>query len=105
MSNNQPESKWVDIGFKVLSTLAIPILVVGINLYTEVTVQKEKISQLQQRLTDTDAQIVTVNNRLNQSLSLLQETNGELREIRAVMGIIRDRVETQRSQPQRGATR
>jgi hypothetical protein len=92
----------VDLAFKILSTLAIPLLVIGVNLYTEVSVQKERLVQFQQHQTDTDSQVAAVNQRLNQVITTVQDTNGELREVRAVLGIIRERVDVRRPSTQRG---
>lgn len=85
--------KWLDVAFKVLSILVIPSLVAGILLYTEQQVQKERMAQMQQHITDSDAQVSALNARLNQAVTTMQETNGELREVRVVLGIIRERVD------------
>ena len=86
-------SKWLDLGFKLLSTLIIPTFMVGISLYTDAQVQKERIAQVQQHLAESDAQVAALTNRLNQAITTMQETNGELREVRVILGIIRERVD------------
>lgn len=102
--NTSHESKWLDIGFKIISILVIPLLAVGINLYTETTVLKERVGFLQQKLVESDAQVATVNSRLTGLADTLQTTSGDLREIRAILSILRERAESGRATPS-GRTR
>lgn len=87
------DTRWADLAFKVLSTLVVPLFLVGVSLYTEVSVQRERLIQLQTRADQTQAQIHAVNVRLDVITATLQDTNGQTRELRAVLSIVRERVE------------
>ena len=88
------DTRWADLAFKVLSTLVVPVFLVGVSLYTEVSVQRERLGQLQARADQTQAQLNAVNVRLDLIATTLTDTNGQTRELRAVLAIVRERVET-----------
>jgi hypothetical protein len=90
-----PKTNWVDLGFKILSMFIIPLLVVGISMWNEQSLTKERISNMQRDQVDAHAQLDTVNTRLNQIALTAQETNGQLRELRTVLDIIRSQVASQ----------
>ncbi len=83
---------WLELGWKFLTILVVPILGVGISLYTEATVTREKIAQIQRRLDEDRVQIDSVNTRINQIALTVQDTNGQVRELRTVLDIIRAQV-------------
>lgn len=87
------DTRWADLAFKVLSTLVVPLFLVGVSLHTEVSVQRERLIQLQTRADQTQAQLNAVNVRLDVITATLQDTNGQTRELRAVLSIVRERVE------------
>jgi len=55
---------WVDLGFKFLSILIIPIMAMGISVYTDVSVQKERVAQAQHRLDENQQQIEAITSRV-----------------------------------------
>lgn len=92
MATTNKSLDWLEIGWKFLTILVIPTLGVGISLYTEATVTREKIAQIQRRLDEDRAQIESVNTRINQIALTVQDTNGQVRELRTVLDIIRTQV-------------
>ena len=83
---------WLELVWKFLTILVIPILGVGISLYTEATVTREKIAQIQRRLDEDRTQIDSVNARINQIALTVQDTNGQIRELRTLLDFIRMQV-------------
>jgi septal ring factor EnvC (AmiA/AmiB activator) len=83
---------WLEVGWKVLAILVLPIFGIGVSMYTETTLTREKIAQVQRRLDEDRSQIESVNARINQISLTVQDTNGQIRELRTVLDIIRNQV-------------
>ena len=83
---------WADVGFKVLSLLILPLLGIGVSMYTESSVMRERITQIQTQQTANNNQIEATNTRINQIALTVQETNGQVRELGTVLGIIRSQI-------------
>lgn len=92
MATTNKTLDWLELVWKFLTILVIPILGVGISLYTEATVTREKIAQIQRRLDEDRTQIESVNTRINQIALTVQDTNGQIRELRTVLDFIRMQV-------------
>lgn len=83
------DSKWMDIAFKILSLLIIPILGWGIRLEVTNAVQTEKIERLEEELKasddlkkslDSNAQaIIRVEEKLDATNKRLDDIKGDLR--------------------------
>lgn len=86
------KTNWTDLGFKILSVLVLPLLAIGVSMYTDASVTRERISQIQAQQSDHRTQIESVNTRINQIAMTVQETNGQVRELRTVLDIIRSQV-------------
>lgn len=83
---------WMETGWKVLAVLVIPLLGIGISMYTDASLTREKIAQIQRRLDEDRTQIESVNTRINQIALTVQDTNGQIRELRSLMDVIRAQV-------------
>ncbi len=83
---------WVDLGFKFLSILIIPIMAMGISVYTDVSVQKERVAQAQHRLDENQQQIEAITSRVNQVAITATDTNAQIRELRTILEFIRERI-------------
>lgn len=87
---------WADVGFKILSLLILPLLGIGVSMYTDLSVMRERVSQIQTQQTESRTQIEAVNNRINQIAMTVQETNGQIRQLSTVLDIIRTQISTTR---------
>lgn len=83
---------WMETGWKVLAVLVIPLLGLGVSMYTDASITREKIAQIQRRLDEDRVQIDSVNNRLNQIALTVQDTNGQIRELRSLLDLIRAQI-------------
>lgn len=83
---------WLEVGWKVLAVLVIPLLGIGVSMYTDSSLTRERITQIQKRLDEDRTQIESVNARINQISLTVQDTNSQLRELRTVLDIIRSQV-------------
>jgi septal ring factor EnvC (AmiA/AmiB activator) len=83
---------WLETGWKVLAVLVIPLLGLGVSMYTDASITREKISQIQRRLDEDRTQIESVNTRINQIALTVQDTNGQIRELRSLLDLIRAQV-------------
>jgi len=92
---DQPKTNWVDLGFKILSMFILPLLVVGITMWNEQSLTKERIANIQREQADAHSQLDAVNNRLNQIALTVQETNGQIHELRTILDFIRGQVANQ----------
>lgn len=92
MSHSPPKTNWQDLAFKVLTLFIIPLFGLGVSMYTESSLTRERVTQIQRRLDEDKAQIESVNNRLNQIALTMQDTNGQIRELHTILDIIRERV-------------
>lgn len=86
------KTNWVDLSFKLLSLLFLPLFGLGVSMYTEASLMRERVSQVQRQQDETKTQVESVNTRINQIALTVQDTNGQIRELRTVMDIIRDQV-------------
>lgn len=83
---------WLETGWKVLAVLVIPLLGLGVSMYTDASITREKITQIQRRLDEDRTQIESVNTRINQIALTVQDTNGQIRELRSLLDLIRAQV-------------
>lgn len=83
---------WMETGWKVLTVLVLPLLGLGVSMYTDASITREKISQIQRRLDEDRTQIESVNARINQIALTVQDTNGQIRELRSLLDLIRAQV-------------
>ncbi len=83
---------WLEVGWKVLAVLVIPLLGIGVSMYTDASLTRERITQIQKRLDEDRTQIESVNARINQISLTVQDTNSQIRELRTVLDIIRSQV-------------
>lgn len=83
---------WLETGWKVLAVLVIPLLGLGVSMYTDASVTRERVTQIQHRLDEDRTQIESVNTRINQIALTVQDTNGQIRELRTVLDVIRSQV-------------
>jgi septal ring factor EnvC (AmiA/AmiB activator) len=86
------KTNWVDLGFKLLSLLFLPLFGLGVSMYTEASLTRERVSQIQHQQDEAKTQIEAVNTRINQIALTVQDTNGQIHELRTVIEIIRDQV-------------
>lgn len=86
------KTHWVDLGFKFLSLLFIPLFGLGVSMYTEASLLRERMAQVQHQQDKNQTQIESVNTRINQIALTVQDTNGQIHELRTVMDIIRAQV-------------
>lgn len=86
------KTNWVDLAFKLLSLLFIPLFGLGVSMYTEASLTRERVAQVQHQQDETKTQIESVNTRINQIALTVQDTNGQIHELRTVIEIIRDQV-------------
>ena len=84
--------EWLEVGWKVLTILVIPMLGIGVSMYTEASLTRERIVTIQRRLDEDRVQIESVNTRINQIALTVQDTNGQIRELRSVLELIRSQV-------------
>lgn len=91
----EPKVNWADVGFKILSLLILPLLGIGVSMYTDLSVMRERVSQIQTQQTESRTQMDTVNNRINQIAMTVQETNGQIRQLGAVLDLIRSQTSRQ----------
>ena len=80
---------WLETGCKVLAVLVIPLLGLGVSMYTDASVTRERVTQIQRRLDEDRTQIESVNTRINQIALTVQDTNGQIRELRCLLDVIR----------------
>jgi septal ring factor EnvC (AmiA/AmiB activator) len=83
---------WLETGWKVLAVLVIPLLGLGVSMYTDASVTRERVTQIQRRLDEDRTQIESVNTRINQIALTVQDTNGQIRELRSLLDVIRSQV-------------
>jgi len=83
---------WLDLGMKLLSLLILPLLGLGVSMYTEASVTRERVAQIQQETQRNRTQLASVDTRINQISLTVQETNGHIRELRTVLDIIRGQI-------------
>lgn len=95
MATSDPKKNWADIGFKLLSLLFLPVFGVGIAMYTEQSVTRERIANIQSQQAQIRTQLDTVDTRINAIALTVQETSGQIRELRTVLDIIRTQVSNQ----------
>ena len=85
MATAASKGKWLDLAFKILSILVIPLLLWGITLEVSQAVQNEKITRLEQDVKSAKAIRDGVNanaNALGRVEEQLNGTNKRLDEIR-----------------------
>jgi septal ring factor EnvC (AmiA/AmiB activator) len=95
----KPKTNWLDLGLKLASLLFIPVFGVGMSMWSEQALTKERITHIQSDQAETKTQLDAVNARLNQISTTVQDTHGQLRELRAVLDIIREQVTRQAATP------
>ena len=64
-------------------------------MYTDLSVMRERVSQIQTQQTESRTQMDTVNNRINQIAMTVQETNGQIRQLGTVLDLIRSQTSRQ----------
>ena len=94
MATPDPKMHWLDLGMKLLSLLILPLLGLGVSMYTEASVTRERVAQLQHETQQNRAQLESVDTRINQISLTVQETNGQIHELRTILDIIRSQVST-----------
>jgi len=87
-----PKTNWAEVGWKVLSLLILPLLGLGMTMYADASVVRERITQMQSQQAEHRTQIESVNTHINAIAMTVQETNGQVRELRTVLDIIRGQV-------------
>lgn len=92
MATPDPLMHWLDLGMKLLSLLILPLLGFGVSMYTEASVTRERVAQIQQETQLNRTQLASVDTRINQISLTVQETNGHIRELRTVLDIIRGQI-------------
>lgn len=92
MATPDPLMHWFDLGMKLLSLLILPLLGLGVSMYTEASVTRERVAQIQQETQLNRTQLASVDTRINQISLTVQETNGHIRELRTVLDIIRGQI-------------
>jgi TolA-binding protein len=97
----QPKVNWLDLAFKVLSMAVLPLLAVGISMWSEQALFRERITNIQREQTEVRSQLDVINTRINQIALTVQETNGKIGELRTVLDFIRTQVSNQAMPPQR----
>jgi hypothetical protein len=85
---------WLDLGMKLLSLLILPLLGLGVSMYTEASVTREKVAQLGVETRQNRDRLESVDTRINQISLTVQETNGQVHELRTILDIIRGQVST-----------
>lgn len=86
---------WVDLGMKLISLLILPLLGLGVSMYTEASVTRERVAQLQHDTQQNRTQLESVDTRINQISLTVQETNGQIHELRTILDIIRSQIVSQ----------
>jgi TolA-binding protein len=86
------QTNWVDLGFKILSLFILPLLAVGLSMWSEQALTRERISNIQREQTQSSSQLETANARINQIALTVQETNGKINELRTILDFIRSQV-------------
>ncbi len=94
MATPDPKMHWLDLGMKLLSLLILPLLGLGVSMYTEASVTRERVTQLQHETQQNRTQLGSVDTRINQISLTVQETNGQIHELRTILDIIRAQVST-----------
>lgn len=94
MATPDPKMHWLDLGMKLLSLLILPLLGLGVSMYTEASVTRERVTQLQTFTQQNRTQLEAVDARINQISLTVQETNGQIHELRTILDIIRSQVAT-----------
>ena len=94
MASLDPKTNWLDLGMKLLSLLILPLLGLGVSMYTEASVTRERVTQLQHEIQQNRTQLESVDTRINQISLTVQETNGQIHELRTILDIIRSQVST-----------
>lgn len=89
MATPDPKMHWLDLGMKLMSLLILPLLGLGVSMYTEASVTRERVTQIQQETQQNRTQLASVDTRINQISLTVQETNGQIHELRTVLDIIR----------------
>lgn len=102
-STTRPKMHWVDLGVKLISLLVLPLLGLGVSMYTEASVTRERVTQLQHDTQRNRTQLESVDSRINQIALTVQETNGRILELRTVLDIIRAQVVPQHPTTRSGA--
>lgn len=92
MTTPNPKMHWLDLGMKLMSLLILPLLGLGVSMYTEASVTRERVTQIQQETQQNRTQLASVDTRINQISLTVQETNGQLHLLRTVLDIIRGQV-------------
>ncbi len=92
MATPDPKMHWLDLGMKLMSLLILPLLGLGVSMYTEASVTRERVTQIQQETQQNRTQLASVDTRINQISLTVQETNGQIHELRTVLDIIRGQV-------------
>ena len=73
--------RWVDIAFKILSVLVVPVVIWGAKLEITNAVQREQIAQLKvevDALKDLSTGLVRVEEQLNATNTRLQDIKSDL---------------------------
>jgi hypothetical protein len=91
----QVKTNWVDLGFKLLSLLFLPLLGVGLSMWNEQAVIRERITNMQREQTEVSTQLDAAKARLDQITLTVQDTNGQIRELRTILEFIRTQVASQ----------
>lgn len=92
MTTPNPKMHWLDLGMKLMSLLILPLLGLGVSMYTEASVTRERVTQIQQETQQNRTQLASVDTRINQISLTVQETNGQIHLLRTVLDIIRGQV-------------
>lgn len=92
MATPDPKMHWLDLGMKLLSLLILPILGLGVSMYTEASVTRERVTQIQQETQLNRTQLASVDTRINQISVTVQETNGRILELRTILDMIRGQI-------------
>ena len=103
MATPDPKMHWLDLGMKLISLLILPLLGLGVSMYTEASVTRERVTQLQHETQQNRTQLESVDTRINQISLTVQETNGQIHELRTILDIIRAQVTAQASARSTGA--
>lgn len=92
MATPDPKMNWMDLGMKLISLLILPLMGLGVSMYTEASVTRERVTQIQHESQQNRTQLESVDTRINQISLTVQETNGQVHELHTILDIIRGQV-------------
>lgn len=91
-------SKWLEVTFKVLSALVVPILAWAIQLQVSLAVLNTEVTALKESRNQIRVQYDDVNRQYNSLLSDVRSMNGTIREIQGATNYVRETVTDMRNE-------